>query len=98
MAIEPHSKDWFEAGIEQTTSIGPEHSPTINQRPFAWRVDKASSTTTYVGWAAIGTLDAGTTWRILRITKSGTVTSFEWEDGNNNFDNQWSTRAAGSYS
>ncbi len=67
-------------------------------RPFATRIDEASTTVTYFGWAVPGTLDAAATWRIMRQTQSGTVTLGEWADGNESFDNQWSARASLTYS
>lgn len=67
-------------------------------RPFATRVDEVSSALTYVGWATPGTLDAASTWRIMRMSVTGTVTAIEWADGDENFNNVWSDRASLSYS
>lgn len=64
----------------------------------AVRIDEANATTTYLGYAAIGSAEAGGVWKIKRITESGTVTSIEWADGNDSYDNIWADRAALSYS
>lgn len=62
-------------------------------------VDSGDSTITYQGWAVPGTATTGSTWRIRRITDDGAGNvSIDWEDGDRSFDNQWSTREAGSYS
>lgn len=65
---------------------------------YAVRVDEASSTVTYVGYAAAGSNTASAVWRLKRITISGTETIVEWCDGNTNFDNTYSGRATHSYS
>lgn len=67
-------------------------------KPYAQRIDEASATVTYVAVAAIGTVDAGATWQIKRLTTSGNVVTIEWADGNSNFDNVWNDRASLAYS
>jgi hypothetical protein len=67
-------------------------------RPFATRIDEASETVTYFGWAVPGITDSLPRWRIMRQTVSGTVTSGEWADGNESFDNIWADRASLTYS
>ena len=64
---------------------------------YAVRVDEASTTVTYVGYAAAGTNAASALWRIKRMTVSGNVTTIEWADGNTNFDNVWNNRASLTY-
>lgn len=64
----------------------------------AFRVDEASSTITYLGFAVPGTLDSAALWQIRKITVSGTITTQQLADGNANFDNIWDNRAALSYS
>jgi hypothetical protein len=66
--------------------------------PFAERIDVASATVTYTGYAPVGTLNASAGWAIQRVTVSGDVTTIEWADGNANADNVWDNRAALSYS
>jgi hypothetical protein len=60
------------------------------------RIDEASATITYIGYAQDGSSIADAVWSIKRIdTSSGTT--IEWADGNNNFDNVWDNRAALTY-
>ena len=63
----------------------------------AVRIDTSGSTT-YYGFADVGSLDASAVWRIFRETKSGSVTSFTYADGDSNFDNIWDNRVSLSYS
>lgn len=59
------------------------------------RVDEASSGTTYIGWIddyGAGVNETEPRWRIKKITVIGTVTKFEYADGNPAFDNVWSDR------
>ncbi len=62
------------------------------------RVDEASSTVTYFGFAAVGSSESSSVWKIKRLTVSGSITKLEYADGNIDYDNQWSNRAALSYS
>jgi hypothetical protein len=66
--------------------------------PYAQRIDEASSTVTYVGRAEPGTAEGSAAWQIKKISVSGSVTTITWADGNENYDNIWSNRAALSYS
>lgn len=60
----------------------------------AVRIDKASATITYFGFAAIATANAGATWKIFKIDTGEKL----WADGNSNYDNVWNNRAALAYS
>lgn len=68
------------------------------QLNLATRVDEASSTITYIGKAACGSGVASAVWQVQRMSISGNVTSTEWADGNDDFDNIWNDRASLSYS
>ena len=65
---------------------------------YAIQIDEASSTITYAGYAAVGTATSAASWRIKRISISGTVTSITFADGDANYNNIWDNRAALSYS
>ena len=53
----------------------------------------------YVGWAAPGTATSASTWRIMKVTWSGSnPTNVKWADGDAKFDNVWDNRASYSYS
>lgn len=61
------------------------------------RLDEASSTITYVGTAAPGTLTSAAAWAIKRLdSTSGLVVL--WADGDPQSDNIWDNRAGLSYS
>lgn len=61
-------------------------------------IDDTSSTVSYFGFAEIGSLTSEALWKIKKMTISGTVTSFYFADGNDNYDNIWDNRASLSYS
>lgn len=61
-------------------------------------VDEASTTVTYVGVANTGTLTSAASWKIKKITESGSQLIITWADGNSNEDNIWDNRASLTYS
>lgn len=65
---------------------------------YTMLVDEASATTTYIGEADPGTEGSAASWRIKRVSVSGSVTSIEWADGDTSFNNVWDNRATLSYS
>jgi hypothetical protein len=67
---------------------------------YAQRVDEASSTVFYKGWANPGASAAAAVWRLQRITLStlDADATIEWAEGNTNYDNVWNDRASLSYS
>jgi hypothetical protein len=65
---------------------------------YTTRVDEASTTITYIGKAVVGTSEASAFWQIQRVSVSGSVSTFTYADGNENFDNIWNNRASLSYS
>lgn len=64
----------------------------------ALRIDEISDNLVYIGYADIGTLDGAPDWAIKRLQKTGVVTSVQWADGNQNYDNIWDDRASLTYS
>jgi hypothetical protein len=60
-------------------------------------VDEVSGNLTYIGIAKLGTPDASTGWQILRIQKTGSVTTLQYADGNARYDNIWNDRASLTY-
>lgn len=71
----------YELNVNYTTEI-----------PLAMRVDEPDSSTTYQGWAKIGSSPKDKVWRIRKITTSGTETIITWANGNSEFVNQWDQR------
>ena len=62
------------------------------------RIDDANATTTYFGFAPVGSSESSASWKIKRLTTSGSITKLEYADGNVNYDNNWSNRASLTYS
>lgn len=59
--------------------------------------NSGDSNLTYIGNAVIGSSESASVWQIKRLDSSTGLVKL-WRDGNNNFDNAWNTREAGSYS
>ena len=61
------------------------------------RIDEVG-TTTYIGTAAAGALEASGVWRIKKMLEVGNDITITFADGNANFDNIWSNRLSLTYS
>lgn len=61
------------------------------------RMDDATPTVSYFGYATPGTSDTDPSWRIMRMTTSGTQTSIAYAGGNTDFDSVWADRLILSY-
>jgi hypothetical protein len=65
----------------------------------AIRIDRINSLLTYIGVAAVNSLNSDSVWQIRRITKTvGGVTTIEYADGDPKYNNIWDDRAILSYS
>ena len=64
---------------------------------YSVKVDEVSATLLYVGEAAQGADPSAPVWRVRKLSTTGTVLSVQWADGNQHFDNVWSSRAALNY-
>lgn len=60
-------------------------------------IDEASSNLTYIGLAKLGSDEANAVWQILRIQKTGTVSKFQYADGDMRYNNVWNDRASLTY-
>ena len=69
----------------------------VQEVPQKVLVDEVSSTVTYVGFAGMGTATSSSLWRIMRVSVSGTVTSIEFADSNDLYDNKWDDRLTLTY-
>jgi len=78
--------------------VNSDGSISIRDTPFKTIVDKTSSPTEYYGFANPGTATSSAYWKIMRKTVSGAIETFEFADGDANFDNVWDDRASLSYS
>jgi hypothetical protein len=61
-------------------------------------VDESNSNVVYKGFANPGALTTQPVWAIQKITNSGGILSYQWADGNKNFDNIWNNRKTLPYS
>lgn len=66
--------------------------------PLLTKIDEVSKATTYIAKAELGTATSAALWQALRISVVGKVTTVEYADGNELFDNIWDNRASLSYS
>ena len=65
--------------------------------PQAVRIDTASATVKYIGWAVAGSAESGAVWRIMRMTTDAGDTTVEWADGDTDYDNVFDDRATLTY-
>ena len=61
------------------------------------RVDKAGGGITYVGIAEAGSATSAASWKILRVSKSGTVTAIDHANGEVAEDKVWDNRLSYTY-
>lgn len=66
--------------------------------PYLIKLDKVSTSLSYVGKADIGSSDAAAVWQIQKLETVGDIFSVTWAGGDNNFDKVWNSRASLSYS
>ena len=60
-------------------------------------IDEVSSNLTYIGFGKFGSNEANAVWQILRIQKTGTVSQFQYADGDMRYNNIWNDRASLTY-
>ena len=80
--------------IKEALNVIAETTPKVE----AMQTDEATPLITYIGWAAPGTAIGAASWKIQRITETAGDFSFEWADGDENYDQTWTGRAGHSYS
>lgn len=93
----PASTDWEEHGAQGDRSDG-RRFKKVQSVPMSVMIDEASSTVTYFGFAKPGTATSDAYWRVLKMTVSSTVTSFQFANGADTFVSSWDNRASLSYS
>lgn len=64
---------------------------------MAQQYDYVDATTEYLGWAEPGTATSAASWRVKKITTTGSDIAITWADSNRNFDNAWDNRASLTY-
>lgn len=72
--------------------------PLSFAKAAALRLDQADAATLYVGYAVPGTTDSEASWRIMKITTTGTVDVIEYANGNSSYNAIWNDRASLIYS
>lgn len=70
---------------------------TKRQTSDTMLLDEVSSTVSYLGYSPLGAATSTDNWKIKRILVSGTLTSTQFADGNENYDNIWDNRASLTY-
>lgn len=93
----PDSTDWEEHGASGDVSTGRRLKYTQDV-PNSMLVDDVDASTSYIGESSPGTATSLALWRIKKISVSGTLTSIQFADGNDRFDNIWDDRVSLSYS
>jgi hypothetical protein len=61
-------------------------------------VDEVSESEIYVGFTRPGTAEDTAQWRIMKVSKTGTVTKVLLANGEDTFVNRWDQRVSLSYS
>lgn len=85
----------YDSGTDTSYRLSNDDPLPTGSVSYALRYDEGA-TYTYIGEATPGTAEATAAWRIKRLTNADNT--IVWIDGNSNFDNAWTTRAAGVYS
>lgn len=95
----PTSPEWEEHSRVGDVSTGRAFK-AAQLVPNTTRIDDVNGDQTlmYFGFSKPGTAASSAYWRIMKLTVSGTVTSFAFADGNDSFDNVWDDRASLTYS
>lgn len=66
---------------------------------YSIRTDETTTANTiYVGYAAIGSAESGSVWKIFKILDSSGNLTITYADGDAEFDNIWDNRASLTYS
>lgn len=91
-------KESIDVNVTSLTLTATDDSIESRKLAMAQIIDEVSASLTYVCEALPGTLSSAASWRIKRISVSGTVTTVSWADGNSSFDNIADNRASLSYS
>lgn len=61
-------------------------------------IDAVNSTTTYIGKAKTGTATSSASWQIKKISTSSTITTINYADGDDIYNNVWDDRLSLTYS
>jgi hypothetical protein len=70
---------------------------TKNQDTVSTLIDEVDSNTIYVGIASRATITSASSWQIIKILTTGTVTSVLYPNGNDGFLYIWDNRTTYTY-
>ena len=81
----------------KATKVGGLKVPHVfsGSEPESVRIDDAT-TYQYFGYAAIGSTEGSSVWKICRLTAANPP-ALLWADGNSDYDNVWTNRASLTY-
>ena len=71
---------------------------TLSEAQVPPIIDQVSANEQYFGYAPLGTKEDSPSWKILKVTTLGTVTTPGYPDGNNRYEYKWSERLTYTYS
>jgi hypothetical protein len=92
-------------GLEVLKKSGEQVSPgnqsdyyiKVGSVSYTVRLDKVSSSLTYIGYAVPGSSESASVWMIRRLSKSGNVTTIDFADSDSQFNNIWANRTGLTY-
>lgn len=93
----PTSPEWEEHNRVGDVSTGRAFKGTQNIPNYVL-LDEVDANTLYIGESKPGTDTASALWRIRKLLTTGTVTSIQFADGDDLFDNIWADRTSLNYS
>jgi hypothetical protein len=101
MAIEDHTlggkeNNKFVESPTRPTKTAVETVLSVSEQSV--RIDETTTPDiTYIGYAEIGSLEAGAFWRIKIIDETSSVVAIKFADGDQNYDNVWLNRTSLTY-
>jgi len=93
----PETTDWEEHSAQADLSTG-RRFKAVQSVPMKVIIDEVDATTTYVGKSKPGIATSDPYWRLIKISKSGNVTTIAFANGKDTFENLWTDRLSLTYS
>lgn len=69
----------------------------VEEDMYDMEIDSSNPAAVYIGYAQPGTAKSDASWRIKKVSDTGTTVSIEWAGGTAGFNNVWSDRASYTY-
>lgn len=88
-----------DTNIVEIVSAGPQGPAGLGaeEELYDMEIDSSNPSAVYIGYASPGTAKSSASWRIKKVSDSGTSVSVEWAGGTANFVNIWDNRASYTY-